>query len=292
MAIMKFSTYEKEYDQLNEVLITFGKKAYPKFGNVVILAGGAGSGKGFVKANLLGIEGFSFDVDELKKLALKAPGLKKLVKKELDLDMDKMNSKNPKDVSKLHYLISDYLRLDKTKRSSLYNSIFTADPRRKPNLIFDVTLARLGKLEELSHAVQELGYDKKNIHLVWVINDIEIAKKQNLQRSRTVDTDILVNTHRGASQSMADIVKMGNRIKKWLDGDVVFAFSRIKVDDTETGAADIPLAKSDKGGQYVLKGAKFFYIKKAGKPPMKLDMIQKSVRAKIASYVPKNVRWL
>jgi len=27
---------------LNEALITFGKKAYPKFGNVVIMAGGAG----------------------------------------------------------------------------------------------------------------------------------------------------------------------------------------------------------------------------------------------------------
>ena len=34
---------------MNEKLITFGGKAYPKFGQVVILAGGAGSGKGFVK---------------------------------------------------------------------------------------------------------------------------------------------------------------------------------------------------------------------------------------------------
>lgn len=30
---------------LQEALITFGGKAYPKFGNIVILAGGAGSGK-------------------------------------------------------------------------------------------------------------------------------------------------------------------------------------------------------------------------------------------------------
>ena len=36
-----------EHKSLQEKLITFGKKAYPKFGNVVILAGGAGSGKGF-----------------------------------------------------------------------------------------------------------------------------------------------------------------------------------------------------------------------------------------------------
>lgn len=30
---------------ISEALITFGKSAYPKFGNIVILAGGAGSGK-------------------------------------------------------------------------------------------------------------------------------------------------------------------------------------------------------------------------------------------------------
>ena len=39
---------EEQYDVLIEKLITFGGKAYPKFGNVVIMAGGAGSGKGFV----------------------------------------------------------------------------------------------------------------------------------------------------------------------------------------------------------------------------------------------------
>lgn len=50
---------------LNEALITFNKKAYPKFGQVVIMAGGAGSGKGFVKDKLVGVEGMVFDVDEL-----------------------------------------------------------------------------------------------------------------------------------------------------------------------------------------------------------------------------------
>lgn len=35
-----------EHKSLQEKLITFGKKAYPKFGNVVILAGGAGCFEG------------------------------------------------------------------------------------------------------------------------------------------------------------------------------------------------------------------------------------------------------
>jgi hypothetical protein len=62
-------------DVLNETLVTFGGKAYPKYGNVVLLGGGAGSGKGFVLSKLLGIEGKVFDVDALKTFILKNPSL-------------------------------------------------------------------------------------------------------------------------------------------------------------------------------------------------------------------------
>ena len=65
----------EEYTELVEKLITFGGQAYPKFGNVIIMAGGAGSGKGFVKDKLVGAEGFVFDVDELKKLAAATPAI-------------------------------------------------------------------------------------------------------------------------------------------------------------------------------------------------------------------------
>lgn len=40
---------------VSEALITFGGKNYPNFGQVVIVAGGSGSGKGFVIDNLFGI---------------------------------------------------------------------------------------------------------------------------------------------------------------------------------------------------------------------------------------------
>lgn len=53
----------EEYELIMEKLITFGGKAYPRSGNIVIMAGGAGSGKGFVKDRLIGLEGYTFDVD-------------------------------------------------------------------------------------------------------------------------------------------------------------------------------------------------------------------------------------
>jgi hypothetical protein len=100
---------ESQYDELMEALITFGGQAYPKFGNVVIMAGGAGSGKGFVKDKLVGIEGKVFDVDELKTLAAKTPIIRRRAKAEFGVDLEKLakNLKIDKNVAKLHEIIVD-----------------------------------------------------------------------------------------------------------------------------------------------------------------------------------------
>jgi len=271
-------------EALMEKLITFGGKAYPKFGNIVIMAGGAGSGKGFVKDNLVGIEGKVFDVDELKTLAAKTPAIRKKVKDELGVDLGALasNLKDPENVGKLHSIIGDYLNLDNKVKKSLYTSILTANPDRKPNIIFDVTLKDLRKLQNITRQASDLGYDKSNIHIVWVINDIEVAKSQNLKRARTVPTEILVNTHRGAQQTMADIVNMGKSLKKYMDGDIVFAFNKVGVDAN--------LMKSGKGGSFI-KDANYFYVKKKGKPPTSIASLEKDIKAKIKNYVPGNVDW-
>ncbi len=52
--MLSFNNFMKEsFSELSEALITFAGQAYPKFGNVIILAGGAGSGKGFIKDKLI-----------------------------------------------------------------------------------------------------------------------------------------------------------------------------------------------------------------------------------------------
>ena len=290
-----FSTYltealveeylSEQYDILLEKLITFGGQAYPKFGNIVIMAGGAGSGKGFIKDKLVGIEGKAFDVDELKGAAAASPAIQARIKKELGLDIQKIGAdlKKPENVAKMHQIVGDYLDLDNRVKKALYRGILLADPDRKPNLIFDVTLKDLRKLQNISSQAQALGYAKENIHIVWVVNDIEVAKAQNLKRSRTVPTEILVNTHRGASQTMLDIVSMGKTLKKYMDGDIVFAFNKVGVDST--------ISKSTKGGMYV-KDANYFYVKRKQKDVTPADKLDKTLRMKIKSYVPANSEWL
>ena len=271
-------------EDLMEKLITFGGKAYPKFGNIVIMAGGAGSGKGFVLNKLVGVEGKVFDVDELKRLASKTPAIKKRVKKELGVDIEALGKdlKNPDNVSKLHDIIANFLGADKGKERMFYRTVLTAPADRKPNIIFDMTFKEITKLEKVANDASKLGYDKKNIHIVWVVNDIEVAQAQNAKRARRVPSEILINTHRGAANTMGDIINMGTKLKKYMDGDIVFAFNKVGVDAN--------LATSGKGGSYV-KDANYFYVKKQGKAPTSIDKLDKDIRRKIKGYVPKNVEW-
>ena len=273
-----------EAEALMEKLITFGGQAYPKYGNIVVMAGGAGSGKGFVLSNLVGVEGKVFDVDELKTLASKTPAIKRRVADELGVDIENLaqNLKDPANVGKLHDIMGDYLNLDKRKERAFYRSVIAAPADRKPNIIFDMTFKELRKLEKVARDAEKLGYDKKNVHIVWVVNDIEVAKQQNAKRARTVPSEILINTHRGAANTMGDIINMGNKLKKYMDGDIVFAFNKVGVDAS--------LAKSGRGGSYV-KDANYFYVKRAGKPPTSVADLDKTIRQKIKAYVPKNVDW-
>lgn len=275
----------EEYQMIMEKLITFAGAAYPRFGNVVILAGGAGSGKGFVKDKLLGIEGYSFDVDQLKILAIKTGAILRKVKQELDIDLAAIGSdlKNPANVAKLHEIINDYLSIDDKRLKALYGSILASSPDRKPNIIFDVTLKDMNKLRKLSTQVKDLGYDSKRIHIVWVVNDIEVAIAQNKSRERTVPVEILVNTHRGVSATMNDVINMGTDLAKYMDGDIVLAFNKVGVDSD--------LQKSGRGGMWISK-ADYIYVKRSGQPPTHLKDISLDIRSKIQSYVPKNVTWI
>ena len=115
---------------LIEKQIILGKGA--NYGQVVFLAGGAGSGKGFAIKNFL--EGSKYkirDVDEWKKAFLRIAVLKNKYPKLRRLDLRK-----PKDVFKLHMFVKEKGIKDKT----LDLMLGQAKIGKLPNIIFDVTL--------------------------------------------------------------------------------------------------------------------------------------------------------
>ena len=263
---------------LEEKLITFGDKAYPKFGHVVLLAGGAGSGKGFVLENLMGIEGRVLDVDELKSLSMRTEKVRQRVKDKTGHDIAGLDLTRPENVSLLHQLIGDEFQLPDKRQRALYASVLAAKPERKPNIIFDVTLKDLRKLNNLTESTRGIGYDPKNIHIVWVINDIQVAMDQNVKRDRVVPEDILIDTHEGASRTMNKLVSGAVDVTKYMDGQITFVFNKAHV--------DTQLVKSEHGGQYI-EDAFYVNVKEQGKPPIGVDQMNKEVIKRIQAYTPR-----
>lgn len=297
-----FYLLEHYTELLNEVQIQFNRNKDIDYGNAVIMAGGAGSGKGFILNNLVGIQGKVFDVDALKTLAMKAPKINQRVKDEFGVDLSAMDLKNPDDVYTLHTIIGDELKLSKKQEQAFFASVLSGDANRKPNVIFDVTLKDMRKFDTIARSLERIGYDKKKIHIVWVVNDIEVAMKQNKTRDRQVPDHILINTHSGVNTTMQSIVKMGEDVRQYLDGDIFFAFGKANVDteyvsgDAKKGsvftAKNVDKDGKDKGYKAgYLKKATYIQIKKVGKAPLSIDDISKDILRKIDDYTPNNTSW-
>lgn len=271
---------------LQEVLITFKDN---KFGNVVILAGGAGSGKGFVLKNLLDIQGKVFDVDRLKELALTNDYIQSVVKKEQGIDISKLDLKNPKDVSTLHGAI-DKAGLDKKVKSTMFDSIVMSHPDRKPNLIFDVTLKSPDKLGKIAEQVKSLGYNSQKIHVVWVVNDIEVAIAQNATRSRTVSQEILSMTHEGVANTILALLHPARNLRSIMDGKFIFAFNKAKVDSVVVSGDKKTNIFGKSTKPFYVKSADYVVVKEVGQEPKDIDDIESKFLKKIIDYIPQTVR--
>lgn len=237
------------------------------------------SGKGFIINNLVGMEGKIFDVDALKKLVLNTDMIKSRVKKELNIDLDTYDLKNPEHVYSLHSIVDDYLDLVDKKEKAFIRSALTAPRNRKPNIIFDNTLKNIKKLHKIVNMCEMLGYESRNIHLVWVANKFSVAVDQNKNRERVVPDDIMIQTHEGASRSIKSLADIGEPLARL--GEFYIAFNQMNV--------DVEFKKSNNGGKAIVKsGADYVKIKEAGSSKVVFD--KRSIE-KIKSYVPNPEVW-
>jgi hypothetical protein len=239
------------------------------------MAGAGGSGKGFIIDNLLGIEGKVFDVDKLKELFTKTA----IFKKYLDDNHIDINSitdlRNPENVSRLHNIIDSMKISDKQQYSFFKNIIETG---KKPNIIFDVTLKNITKLNNISRMLLDAGYQKENIHIVWVLNSVDVAIEQNTKRDRVVPIDILIDAHEGVSLTMNKLLQMGDNLNQYMDGDIWLCFNQIHVDSE--------MIHSKSGGKYI-KGANYIKLKEKNKKSLSLNEIDEEILDKINSYIPQ-----
>lgn len=194
-----FNTFVTNYLEEEELLdeatsVTFGGESYPTSGWCIILAGGSGSGKGYVQKDALLIDAKVFDVDKLKDMYLKA------VKHKLINDPNEYNLKNPEDVTRLHHIIKRK-NYDASIRYSFFKNI--EKQKEKPNIIFDITGKSKKDFIHISEFVKQYGY---KISLVWVVTNRELASVQNKSRDRVVRDDIFNHIHNEVKKNVNEFI--------------------------------------------------------------------------------------
>jgi len=211
-------------DILNEKLITYGNRK--PYGQIVFIAGGAGSGKGFAISNFLDSSSFKIrDVDEMKKQLQILNRLGKITIKDIlkkygrniklkDLDLirkiekdgytlQNLNLKNPEHVMVLHLLVKAMGIKEKTLEKLLMGK---NNPEVLPNIMFDITAKDVTDITKVVPQLKQAGYKAENIHLTWVLTNYVTAMVNNRNRARMVPEDILLKTHEGASNTVWGLV--------------------------------------------------------------------------------------
>jgi len=302
---LKFSEYVdlKDYKahQLVEKQILYNKGA--KYGQIVFLAGGAGSGKGFAVQHFMQGSEFKIrDVDELKIAFQKLDALgkfttqnlldkygdkisekdKELIQRELtdkNLKMGQLDLKTPTHVYILHVLI----RATDVKNKTLDLMLAGAEKGQLPNLIFDSTFKEGSDMTDVLPKLFDAGYEPKNIHVSWVLTNYQIAIKNNKSRARVVPEDILLATHAGAAQTVYNLVTRS--MPPSVQGGIYVILNNpentIFIVDPQTGKA-----YKDKKGNPVIKDFKYLTLKEPGKPAKKELDVKKQLLTWIKDNIP------
>jgi hypothetical protein len=302
---LKFSEYVelKDYKayELVEKQILYNNGA--KYGQIVFLAGGAGSGKGFAVQHFMQGSEFKIrDVDELKIAFQKLDALgkfttqdlldkygdkiserdKDLIKKELidkNLKMGQLDLKTPTHVYILHVLV----RATDVKNKTLDLMLAGAEKGQLPNLIFDSTFKEVEDMTSVLPKLFDAGYQPKDIHVSWVLTNYQIAIKNNKSRARVVPEDILLATHAGAAQTVYNLVTTA--MPPSVQGGVYVILNNpentIFIVDPKTNKA-----YKDKKGNPVIKDFKYLTLKEPGKPAKKELDVKKQLLTWIKDNVP------
>jgi len=274
-----------------------------KYGQIVFLAGGAGSGKGFAIQHFMQGSDFKVrDVDELKIAFQKLDALgkfttqdlldkygdkisqkdKELIQRELidaNVKMGELNLKTPTHVYILHILVRATGAKDKTLELMLAG----AEKGQLPNLIFDSTFKEVEDMTNVLPKLFAAGYQPKDIHVSWVLTNYQIAIMNNKKRARVVPEDILLATHAGAAQTVYALVT--NAMPPEVQGGVYVILNNpantIFIVDPKTNKP-----YKDKNGNPVIKDFKYLTLKEPGKPAKTELDVKKQLLTWIRDNVP------
>ena len=271
--MLTFSQFLAE-KYLEEKLIMYNQGK--RYGQIVFLAGGAGSGKGFAISNFMEKEKFKVrDVDEWKKAFMKIADAQDKYPEIKGLKLS-----NPRDVAKIHMFVKKL----GIKEKSIDLMLADANSRHLPNIMFDITMKDTSNIDAVMPKLIKAGYDSKNIHLTWVLTNYAVAIVNNQNRERVVADDIMLLSHEGAATSMYEVIK--GKLPRGLNGSVRVILNNrdntIPYVDPDTKK---PMKTSQ--GNILVKDFTYLTFKKEGKSIGPEMDVKRQLLGWIAANVPK-----
>ena len=271
--MLTFSQFLAE-KYLEEKLIMYNQGK--RYGQIVFLAGGAGSGKGFAISNFMEKEKFKVrDVDEWKKAFMKLADTQ-----NRHPEIKGLKLSNPRDVAKIHMFVKKL----GIKEKSIDIMLADANSRHLPNIMFDITMKDANDIDQYMPKLIKAGYDAKNVHLTWVLTNYAVAIVNNRNRPRVVADDIMLLSHEGAATSMYEVIK--GKLPRGLNGSVRVILNNrdntIPYVDPDTKK---PMKTSQ--GNILIKDFTYLTIKKEGKSIGPEMDVKRQLLGWIAANVPK-----
>lgn len=250
-------TFESYRQYLEEKLIIVGKGQ--KYEQVIILAGGAGSGKGYATTHFIDSGSYKqINTDTVKELLIKiaknAANIKGMSTKISDIipQINKLDLHNPVHTDQMHVIVKN---LGVDEKQLFYMLAHGAGGTRSylPNLLFDRTLKNEKAVREVTELVRNAGYKPENIHIIWVLTDYQVSLKQNYHRDRRVFNDLLISTHQGSKTTMLDVV-FKDYAKYSINGDIIVIIGGPKQHYNILGGITVGTEMVPSGNQAPLTG--------------------------------------
>jgi hypothetical protein len=211
-----------------------------------------------------------------------SPKDKELIQKEMidnNLRMGDLNLRTPTHVYMLHVLV----RATGAKDKTLDLMLDGAEKGQLPNIIFDSTFKEVEDMTNVLPKLFKAGYEPKNIHVSWVLTNYQIAIKNNKSRARVVPEDILLATHKGAAETVYNLVT--NAMPPSVQGGIYVILNNpentVFIIDPRTNKP-----YRDKKGNPVIKDFKYLTLKEPGKPAKTELDVKKQLLTWIRDNVP------
>jgi len=157
----------------------------------VFMSGSAGSGKGFVSAEIFGI-------DQRFKNSFSQTGLKVVNSDAMFEKLLKKNGIDPKDLATIEKTNAELWNTIAVGKNSIRSTAKKLTQKQKSfyeagrlGLIIDGTGHEYSKIKTMKEHAELLGYDT---YMVFVNTSLEVAQERNLQRSRTLPADIVAKS--------------------------------------------------------------------------------------------------